>query len=111
MTAIFLTWRLPRQHGGEKLNRAGGGGHFSAMITPVQDSFGAQLLENGAGLPCIQSLTGHKSIKTAERYAYITTKGIDQIQNPFDKLDIKIYYYRFVKNNGYVLSKQISVFC
>jgi integrase/recombinase XerD len=57
-----------------------------ATVNTLRHSFATHMLENGTDLRYIQNLLGHNSSKTTEFYTHITTKGLEQLISPFDRL-------------------------
>jgi integrase/recombinase XerD len=59
-----------------------------ATVHTLRHSFATHMMESGTDLRYIQSLLGHNSIKTTEIYTHITTRGMDQLKSPFDRIKL-----------------------
>jgi site-specific recombinase XerD len=57
-----------------------------ASIHGLRHSFATHLLENGTEIRYIQSLLGHTSVRTTERYARVAIKNVLAVQSPLDKM-------------------------
>jgi integrase/recombinase XerD len=58
-------------------------------IHTLRHSYATHLLESGTDIRFIQDLLGHNSLKTTVRYTHVSTRAIQNIISPLDKLPWK----------------------
>ncbi|MDR1177015.1 MAG: tyrosine-type recombinase/integrase [Treponema sp.] len=60
-----------------------------ASIHSLRHTFATHLLESGTDIRYIQSLLGHATLRTTERYTHVARKDALRIQSPLDNLSEK----------------------
>ena len=49
-------------------------------------SFATHMLEDGANIRMVQTLLGHKDVKTTEIYTHVMSTQFDSVKSPLDNL-------------------------
>jgi site-specific recombinase XerD len=57
-----------------------------ASIHGLRHTFATHLLENGTDIRYIQSLLGHASLRTTERYTHVARRNVLNVQSPLDSI-------------------------
>jgi site-specific recombinase XerD len=60
--------------------------HKKLSIHSLRHTFATHLLESGTDIRYIQSLLGHASLRTTERYTHIARRNVLSIQSPLDSI-------------------------
>jgi site-specific recombinase XerD len=57
-------------------------------VTPhvFRHSFATHMLEDGANIRMVQTLLGHKDVKTTEIYTHVMSTQFDNVRSPLDIL-------------------------
>ncbi len=90
------------------LKRSGHKAGIKKRITPhmLRHSYATHLMESGIGERYIQTLLGHKNIKTTMIYTHVTKKSLAQVRSPLD--DIAKQLIKENKTNNFIPNKTLD---
>jgi site-specific recombinase XerD len=63
--------------------------HKKITLHTLRHCFGTHLLEANTDLRYIQVLMGHSSSRTTEIYTHVSTKALNDIESPLDRLELE----------------------